>query len=424
MLNNAILAGGTWPRSRPRPSKGTRKTQHQWNIPCCPQEPARCQCDYERVFSSEKQEDDSTDKQVKTGRVGAEIGQNHLTVETPKLTYDLLKCDSPVIPSRRSNHLLSEDFHGASFDSCNSFGDIFDSFDTVTEASNLSLYPDADQVERGLADLKPRKISADSYGDLCSSNSQCCVLDYKFRNGSLRGSFGNVSLCALEAPRAFGVRDLRSETNLTMLKEHIISGQQYRDENANYLRLDDHKRNRLSRSESSLTDRFRDILIPLNSGYIAYEKRLHQRKPRTRYKVFSSKEEIQTDFEAFAMGYQGSLSYLKQRDIESCRVTGPGVNNGTAGRRTTFYIFTEKDKKEYLKIYIIGPRLVPPKHEVATLTDCFYSVSYLPERVGWYSINVLWHGKHVIGSPFRVLMLLPKQKVWFKMDEIAPSYQS
>ena len=412
MLQNAILAGGTWPRARPN-QNNVNKPSNRWNIPTCLKRSSRNHTNNQTVAVNELGVDLKYDKEA----------HYYPGIEAPQLTYDLLSSGPSSSQSSEREALCSEECLGVSFDSCTSFGDIFESFDTVSDVSSLSLYTNADRVEKCLADLKPRKISVDSamdgYGRKYSTDSQNCVFDYNFGNGSLRGSFSNVSLCAIDTSWTYGIRDLRSETNLQKLKEHIMSGQQYKDENANHLQVKERKLcNRLSRSESDLREINRDILIPLNAGQIIYQKGLPPRQPRPRFKVFSSKEEIESNFEAMSLDYYESLCYLRRKDIESCRVTGAGVKNGTVGKRVTFYIFTEKDKGDSLKIYIKGPRLIPPEYSVTTLTDCFYSVSYFPDRVGWYRISVLWRGKHVSGSPFHVLMLLPKKKIWFQMNEL------
>jgi len=405
MLQNAILAGGTWPRSRP--SQGyTPRSSYRWNFAQS----------LGKSFSSSAKERMFGFKETKVN-----TGKQQNGIEAPKLTYDLLSSGTPSSHSSEHEALFSEEFLGVSFDSSTSFGDMFESFDTVSDVSSLSICTDTDRLEKCLADLTPRKISIDCAigGFNTKQNSTNCVFDYDFCNGSLHGSFGNISLCAIDTTWTYGIRDLRSETNLQKLKEHIITGQQYKDQNANYLHVKDCKiKKRLSRSESDLSEKCRDILIPLNAGHITYQRDLPPKQPRQRYKVFSSKEELEPDFEAMSLDYYESLCYLRRKDIESCRVTGAGVKNGTVGKRAVFYIFTEKEKGDHLKIYISGPRLVPPEYQLATLTECFYSVSYLPERVGWYRICVLWRGRHVTGSPFHALMLLPKRKIWFQMDEL------
>lgn len=413
MLQNAILAGGTWPRSRSNQNNKHEPSNH-WNISHRLQKPAKHYVNNRKVVIHEEDTDFGF---IDCG--DAEQSKNN--IEAPMLTYDLLSSGPSSSQSSEHDLLFSDDYLGVSFDSCTSYGDIFGSFDTVSAVSNLSLYTDADQVEKCLADLRPRKISVDSTGvgyfDKSRRDSQNCIFDYNFENGSLHGSFSNVSMCAVDSSWTYGIRDLRSETHLHKLKEHIISGQRNKDQNENYLRVNQRKLNRLSKSESDLCEKSRDVLIPLSAGHITYERTSATRQPRPKRKVFSSKEELEPDYEAMSLNYHESLCFLRRKDIESCRVTGPGVQNGTAGKKATFYIFTEKDKQENLKIYITGPRLVPPDHEITTLTDCFYSVSYFPDRVGSYCISVLWRGKHVPGSPFHVVMLLQKRKVWFKMNE-------
>ena len=415
MLQNAILAGGTWPRSGSSQKNASREPVNRWHVPQRLRKPSKhCMSNRKVVIH----EDDGNFSFIEEDNVQ----ENTRNIEAPTLTYDLLSSETSSNQSSENDPLFSEDYLGVSFDSCTSYGDIFGSFDTVSEVSSLSVCTDADRVERCLADLRPRMISIDStidgYSIKSRKDSLNCIFDYRFENGSLHGSFSNVSLCAIDTSWTYGLRDLRSETNLHRLKEHIIFGEQNKELNNNYLKVKDKRINRLSRSESDLSEKCRDVLIPLNAGSIAYDKGRPSTQPRQRYKVFSSKEELEADYRSVSLDYHESLCYLRQKDIESCRVTGPGVKNGVAGKKATFYIFTEKDKQENLKIYIKGPRLVPPEHELTTLTECFYSISYFPERVGSYCISVLWRGKHVSGSPFRIVMLLPKRKVWFKMEEI------
>ena len=433
MLQNAILSG-TWPRIRANNSKNVQHPSARSPLnENLDKRSKKCENRIKIFIKTTKTVEGSqtSDNEKINGKNNQKLADSSAhSYKAPKLTYDLVTADNSAVHSSFDDEaeslfakqaLLSEEYIGFSFDSTTSLGgDVFDSFDSISDVSDPSLNTEADQLERCLADIRPRKISVESiperdvYTHLRPSSN--CIFDYNFPNGSLHRSFSNVSL-AVEPPRAYGVRDLRSETNLNQLKEHIICGQRYKDENSNFLGSKPRNApNRLSKSETNIKQALCDILIPLNSGNIVYESHVPRRKPRNKAKIFASREELESDFEAMSLDYYESLCYLKQKDVDACRVAGPGIKNGTAGKLSTFYLFTDKDNTKHLKVFVTGPRLVPPKLEVKCLAECFYSVSYLPDRVGWYYINVLWRGKHVKGSPFHVVMLLPKKKVWFKRD--------
>ena len=96
------------------------------------------------------------------------------------------------------------------------------------------------------------------------------------------------------------------------------------------------------------------------------------------------------------------------------RICGRGLTKPVVGELSNFYIFTEQDCSDHLKVFIAGPGMYPPKLEFDCLTDTFYRIVYWPERVGHYTIHVKWKGWHVQNSPFKVTALLPKCIVWVK----------
>ncbi len=342
---------------------------------------------------------------------------------------------------------LSDDFLGVSIDSNASSVDVFESFDTVSQISTLSQFSESEKIEKCFpTDLSIVKASQNADNLIDNNEAQLllnCPYDKTYYD-FIHGSFSDVSLSEpKDRFRAFGIRDLKSETNLSDLKEHILCAERNKDPAAVISKWSVTAEGRdrfgttvlkkdpscgaaskelavFEKREKSKSPRAGDLLISLSAGYTFIDK--SQKEPRNRSKVFSSLQSI--DNEGMTMSYIDSLRYIKQRDVETCRASGPGLKDGIAGKKTTFYIFSDKDNAKLLKVYVTGPRLVPPKMEFACLAEGFYSVSYWPERVGWYVVNVLWKGKHISGSPFHVLMLLPKRKVWIKRSDFRESVKA
>eukprot|EP00794_Sanderia_malayensis_P003182 gene3183-3653_t len=358
--------------------------------------------------------------------------------------YALNACQNKSEENKNVARLkIGEEFFGFSVDSNVSSFDVFESFDTVSVLSFVSQLSDSERIEKKChvnneinTTAVSVKLSHDDADNLRvhNSNEESVLLDNapfdsSSYYGFIRGSFGDVS--PLTKPRnhqqfrTYGIRDLKSETNLSDLKEHILCAEQNKGPRA----LTPNRRfSAFAQQRGQLltvTPPRGDLLLSLSSGYISYE-RFHERKycsnNKNHSKIFSSLQNI--DSNTMALSYIDSVKFLKQKDAEACRASGPGLKDGIAGEKTTFYIFTDKDNLRMLKVYITGPRLTPPNIEFSCLVEGFYSVSYLPDRVGWYYVNVLWKGRHVPGSPFHVLMLLPKRKVWIKHSDLTKSIKT
>ncbi len=313
------------------------------------------------------------------------------------------------------NSKISQDCLGVSVDS--TVSSVFESFETVSEISTLSQGSDGERIEKCFSDLLSatkvcQDVAADNltvYNDAANqngtTNNQNNRLCYA---GFAHGSFQDVSLAELNCGW-YGIRDLKSETSLNNLKEHILCAERNREPSSKQPIVDG------CGITGNLGSPFRDKLISLSSGYI-FSQNLPEKPTkvaaRKKSKIFASLQEIDKD--SMTSCYFDSLRYLKQKDVESCRASGPGLKHGTVGQRATFYIFSDKDNSKLLKVYISGPRMMPPKNELNCLAEGFYSVTYWPDRVGWYTVNILWRAKHIAGSPYQVLMLLPKRQVWVK----------
>ena len=81
------------------------------------------------------------------------------------------------------------------------------------------------------------------------------------------------------------------------------------------------------------------------------------------------------------------------------RAFGPGLQGGQAGVPAPFTIDTKGAGTGGLGLTVEGPCEAPI--ECQDHGDGTCSVSYLPTKAGDYTINILFAGSHVPGSPFR-----------------------
>ncbi|XP_057314180.1 uncharacterized protein LOC130655440 [Hydractinia symbiolongicarpus] len=89
----------------------------------------------------------------------------------------------------------------------------------------------------------------------------------------------------------------------------------------------------------------------------------------------------------------------------ACSVGGEGLQYGKIDIENEFYIETEsKFDKNKLHVSIKGPKQRPIKIETSMLNRNVCKFLYWPKRVGWYTIYIQWERKHVIGSPFEVVV--------------------
>lgn len=428
MLNNAINTG-TWPPSRLEAKSPHKRSTHlyQQKVNSQLDKKPRYQQSHTKIivnltsakpsratphYRTEKPEDrceQADEVYISKWKVCCEQQPRGKVVYSIAATTHGSIVDSAEAKVADTQAKITDSFAGSSLDwsSSPTPTDVFESFDTVSEISALSQFSDGEKIEKCFSDLAP-----------CAAFEEVHAYDLVFPDsasknfldpGFLHGSFTNVSLCEPSFRfRSYGVRDLKSETSLNSLKEHILTAQRNKQPGEG-----DHcsKTILTARPEHS-SGLLHDRIIPLNSGYIVYKDTINNRASVNRDKIFSSSSDIDND--TATMNYFHSLQYLKQKDVESCRASGPGLQDGTAGDKVTFYVFTDKDNYKLLKVLLTGPRLVPPTSEVTSLAEGFYAVTYWPDRVGWYVINVLWRGRHISGSPFQVLMLLPKRNIWVK----------
>ncbi len=98
-----------------------------------------------------------------------------------------------------------------------------------------------------------------------------------------------------------------------------------------------------------------------------------------------------------------NIQVLPAFEARKVKVDGEGIHNGVrASLPTQFIVDTKEAGLATLEMTIRDPEgnIIPPIIE--NNNDGTYNVSYTPEDVGRYTINVLYGGQHVKDSPFNV----------------------
>ena len=91
-------------------------------------------------------------------------------------------------------------------------------------------------------------------------------------------------------------------------------------------------------------------------------------------------------------------------EMEICNATGDGLKHGIARQKATFTVICSEMgllDKDVLKVNVMGVK----EHANVKMTDqnngC-YTVEYTPPTPGAYVASVMFHGKHITGSPFKI----------------------
>lgn len=88
-----------------------------------------------------------------------------------------------------------------------------------------------------------------------------------------------------------------------------------------------------------------------------------------------------------------------------CSVSGEGIFGGHENEPNTFYAETKKDfDKSKFHVSIKGPKQKPIRTESVLVDDKTCQFTYWPRRTGYYTLYIMWGEKHVVGSPFRIII--------------------
>jgi len=101
----------------------------------------------------------------------------------------------------------------------------------------------------------------------------------------------------------------------------------------------------------------------------------------------------------------GSKYTRKDTTSEECYVTGIGLTGAFTDEETSFNIETIYVDLFYLQVTLkdIDGNEVPLKIECSSSEETsIHKVKYRPKTNGSHQLEVLWRGRHVIGSPFTI----------------------
>jgi filamin len=91
-------------------------------------------------------------------------------------------------------------------------------------------------------------------------------------------------------------------------------------------------------------------------------------------------------------------------EMEICNATGDGLKHGIATQKTTFTIICSDAgllEKDVLKVDVKGVKTHPEVVLVDNNNGC-YTVEYTAPIPGAYVAAILYHGRHIQGSPFKI----------------------
>ena len=89
---------------------------------------------------------------------------------------------------------------------------------------------------------------------------------------------------------------------------------------------------------------------------------------------------------------------------EFCSCYGKGLQQAKAGEISNFIVDATKAGPGSLMIGFDDPEVLATEVVSKHMGNCVYDVQYKIEKTGVYELTVMWGGKHVPGSPFKVIV--------------------
>lgn len=89
-------------------------------------------------------------------------------------------------------------------------------------------------------------------------------------------------------------------------------------------------------------------------------------------------------------------------DVEFCSCYGKGLQEARAGEICNFIVDACNGGPGSLMVGFDDPDVIATEVVSKHMGNCVYDVQYCIEKKGRYDLTVMWGGKHVPGSPFRV----------------------
>ena len=103
-----------------------------------------------------------------------------------------------------------------------------------------------------------------------------------------------------------------------------------------------------------------------------------------------------------------TVRHIEPANAFGCSASGMGLERGVVGETAEFKVGCISGGTGTLQIEIEDPS-GNIHTDVAELSRRDYIVKYIPNKAGFYTINILWDGTHVQGSPFTAQVVDPKK---------------
>ena len=90
------------------------------------------------------------------------------------------------------------------------------------------------------------------------------------------------------------------------------------------------------------------------------------------------------------------------KSVEYCSCYGKGLQEAKAGEISNFTVDACNAGSGSLMVGFDDPDVIATEVVSKHMGNCVYDVQYCIEKKGWYELTIMWGGKHVPGSPFKV----------------------
>ena len=107
-------------------------------------------------------------------------------------------------------------------------------------------------------------------------------------------------------------------------------------------------------------------------------------------------------YQILILDENGNVLKDSGKSVEYCSCYGKGLQEAKAGEISNFIVDACNAGTGSLMVGFDDPDVIATEVVSKHMGNCVYDVQYCIEKKGWYELTVMWGGKHVPGSPFRV----------------------
>lgn len=107
-------------------------------------------------------------------------------------------------------------------------------------------------------------------------------------------------------------------------------------------------------------------------------------------------------YQILVLDENGNALKDSEKSVEYCSCYGKGLQEAKAGEISNFIVDACNAGTGSLMVGFDDPDVIATEVVSKHMGNCVYDVQYCIEKKGWYELTVMWGGKHVPGSPFRV----------------------